>query len=78
MISCHACRANKLQPTRKAVPPIGVSAPSQRAPVSAIPYKLPENSRIPETKHQPAAEQYFACAGRLPHPTTQSASAWYM
>lgn len=75
MISCHACRASKLHPTRKAVPPTGVSAPNQRVPVSAMPYKLPENKRIPERKHQPAMEQYVACSCRPAHATRQRPSA---
>ena len=42
-----APQANRAQAARNETPPIGVTAPSQRSPVSAIVYRLPENKTIP-------------------------------
>lgn len=43
----HASRA---QPARKATPPIGVIAPSQRIPVRLNTYRLPEKITMPARK----------------------------
>ncbi|MNL81209.1 hypothetical protein D3C87_2082530 [compost metagenome] len=44
------------QAARKAVPPKGVTAPSQWTPVSDSVYKLPENSTMPTNITKPAAD----------------------
>src|SRR5207247_778778 len=40
----HAAHASEAQPTRNAAPPNGVTAPSQRCPVPASTWRLPEKS----------------------------------
>jgi hypothetical protein len=46
--------AKQAQPSIKAVPPIGVIAPSHRKPVILNRYKLPEKTTIPVIKRYPA------------------------
>tara|TARA_B100000579_G_scaffold434083_1_gene454193 strand:- start:629 stop:874 length:246 start_codon:yes stop_codon:yes gene_type:complete len=46
--------AKQAQPSIKAVPPIGVIAPSHRKPVILSRYKLPEKTTIPVIKRYPA------------------------
>jgi hypothetical protein len=45
----HTAQTNASHPTRKASPPRGVMAPSQRAPVRDKRYKLPEKRIVPAT-----------------------------
>ena len=49
-MSFGATSASQTQPTIKPTPPMGVTAPSQRAFVKASKYKEPEKTKIPARK----------------------------
>ncbi len=80
--SLDAANANIAHPAISRVPPIGVIAPSQRAPVAHSTYRLPEKINVPAVIDQPARPSHALASGaRIASiPTTSSATActsWY-
>ncbi len=71
----HAAQARQSQPARKARPPNGVIAPSQRIPESARAYKLPEKMIVPIINSQPAAVVAVLGQRVQAHATTNNANA---
>ena len=59
----------------KATPPNGVMTPTVRTPVTQIAYRLPENSKTPNIKSQPAARTEAEVQRVAAHATAKRPSA---
>ena len=68
----NAATAKQTQPARKASPPMGVIAPSQRTPEMLRMYKLPEKMTMPAMKSQPA--ELVSAPGHFVQ--AQAAASW--
>ena len=68
--------ASTTQPAMRQSPPIGVIAPSQRMPVTASRYRLPEKTTIPATNSQPADPVQAFGQRDAAHATASNPSAW--
>src|SRR5687767_229080 len=74
----HTAQASTSHPAMKAAPPTGVTAPSQRCPLTASKYRVPQKTTVPAMKSQPASATADDGHRERARPTASKPSAWYI